>query len=757
MGWKAQVLCKGKYQRGRYQALYMGTGLRTENGWVILSSLLKIAGVALLYVLAGVVTDRYFSSIGIIPTIWPSAGIAMAALLIGGVPYAWSVLLGTIVTDLIGGSSLDVSIGDSLAHVTQGLVGFWLLTANQHLPYPLKSLRDYIRLILLGAVASNAVAAVVSAPFMLSAHTMSAPSMIAYVFHHWEDDIIGVALITPFMLVHWNERFLMPQKINFIKNSLLIVAIFLVGQFVFIGWGSEYFRAMQYGYWLFFFVTWTAICAGARGVTLVLLIITIQAMMGAAQGTGFFAQDIANSGLQNCMAYLMVLSTVGIALATYASEAREREDSLRIASIAFDSQEGILIADAAGNIIKTNHAFRELTGYTQDEIVGKNFSMIRSERHDADFYANMWSEINTTGSWSGEIWNRRKSGDVFPAYLTITAVTNQEGIVTNYVGAFNDITEQKRLSEIIWHQAHFDQLTGLPNRSLLFDRLSEKLSQARRSNRMIALLFIDLDGFKAINDNYGHDAGNVVLKTVAQRFLQSVRAVDTVSRLGGDEFVVVCDDLDDQSGAVQIAEKLIGSLAPVIAIPGGQTCKVGASIGISLYPTHAVEIDSLLSTADSAMYDSKTRGGNSYTFTTTTRDGESAVENWIVFNDSHIIGVSEIDQQHRKLVEIINQLNRAIIHNTGNDEIKELFDGLIEFVVVHFETELRFMQQYDFPYMAPHDSAHNHLICVLVNFSRQIHLGKDLLALQSIKDWLIDHIKNEDKLLGAFLMLKGVT
>ncbi len=723
----------------------------------ILPNPLGVLGVAVLYLLVGIAIYRYFSVIGIDPVVWPSSGIAMAALLLGGIQYGWSVLIGTMATDLLSGITISDALNNSLTHTIQALIGYWLLTGNKSIPYRLVSLRDYLRLVALGAAVSNVIAAIIGSPGMIEHYATMTAATLQRLFHHIEDDITGIALVTPFILAAWHGDWSIQKKSHALTHASIILATFLTGQFVFLGWGATYLGNVQYGYWMFLFVVWIAIYSGTRGVTLVLLVIALQAMLGSAHGVGFFAHDIAKSGLQNCIAYLTVLSVVGIALATYSSEARVREEALRIAAIAFEAQEGISITDADGVILRTNRSFKTITGYTEEELVGRRSNILKSERHDANFYAEMWATIQTRGAWANEIWNRRKSGEVFPAYLTITAVTDKNGNLTNYVGTFTDITEHKRLSEIIFHQANFDQMTGLPNRSLLFDRLSERISQARRTNTLVALLFIDLDGFKAVNDRHGHDAGNVVLKTVAQRFSHAIRETDTIARIGGDEFVVICSAIDAPHDAAPIAEKLIGALVVGIQIPSGQTCRVGASIGISLYPTNAVEIDSLLSSADAAMYDSKMRGKNTYSFSSTSAGEIMMADHWIVFDESHLIGVSAIDQQHRELVRLLNELNTRVLYNPDNSEIKGLFEHLIEYTALHFETECQLMEQHHYPYLAPHDSAHKRLICVLTNFAHQLHLGKELLALQSTKDWLIEHIKNEDKLFGVFLMSKGIT
>ncbi len=443
-----------------------------------------------------------------------------------------------------------------------------------------------------------------------------------------------------------------------------------------------------------------------------------------------------------------------VGLGTDISERKAAEAAFRIAAIAFESQEGMLITDADKVTLRVNKAFTAITGYTAEEIIGQNPRLLRSGRHGPDFYAVMWNSINHTGTWEGEIWNRRKNGEVFPARHTITAVRDKNGIVTSYVGTLIDITQQKRTEEIVWYKANFDQLTGLANRSLFFDRLSKEISRARRSNKHVALLFLDLDGFKAVNDVYGHDAGDNVLKEVSRRWLRCVREVDTVARVGGDEFAIIVGNLDNPCDAIPLAEKLIQELSLNIALPHGKECSIGTSVGISIYPDNGTEMDTLLSLADGAMYESKMRGKNTYTFIDTTTPDGKQYEKWIEFDNTNLIGVAVIDEQHRHFVRMVNHINNAISTRTIDVDIRQLLNDLLKFVRIHFATELNLMVKYKFPDTALHELEHEKMLMHLMDIIRQ---GNELLALQFIKDYLLDHFKHADKYLGDFLNLHGVS
>lgn len=306
-------------------------------------------------------------------------------------------------------------------------------------------------------------------------------------------------------------------------------------------------------------------------------------------------------------------------------------------------------------------------------------------------------------------------------------------------------------------QAMFDALTGLPSRPMFFDHLSKELSAARRNDKSVALLFLDLDGFKLINDEFGHDAGDSVLKTVAKRWLGSVREIDTVARLGGDEFAIIVGNLDGCESIANIAQKLIDVLHADIELPDGRFVHVGTSIGIAIYPDNGTEIDSLLAAADTAMYASKSRGKNTFTRSDQHPDRQGGNGAWVPFNSSHLIGIEEIDQQHRQLVSMVNQINQAIIAKTAQESIERLFKELIAFTIFHFETEHRLMVRYAYPGLAVHDHDHEQLVDEVTRIASELPQGNDLLVLQTIKDWLIGHIQNADKPLGAFLVKRGLS
>ncbi|MGA8146704.1 MAG: EAL domain-containing protein [Gallionellaceae bacterium] len=299
-------------------------------------------------------------------------------------------------------------------------------------------------------------------------------------------------------------------------------------------------------------------------------------------------------------------------------EQRKTDDAMRIAAVTFDTQEAILITDAEAKILRVNQAFQDLTGYNTAEVVGQNPRMLQSGRHDAAFYQAMWSALLNTGKWSGEVWDRRKNGEIYPKLMTITAVYDDNHRVTHYVAVSRDISNRKK-SELEIHQlAFFDSLTDLPNRRLLVDRLQQALAVSARNGRHGALLFLDLDHFKTVNDTQGHAMGDQLLIEVARRLTACVREGDSVARLGGDEFVVVLEDLSSAANeaATQtelVAEKIRSELGQPYLL-NDYECLSTVSVGISLFSGHRESTEDLLMHADVAMYQAKTEGRNAVRF-----------------------------------------------------------------------------------------------------------------------------------------------
>ena len=296
------------------------------------------------------------------------------------------------------------------------------------------------------------------------------------------------------------------------------------------------------------------------------------------------------------------------------TERRKNETAMRLASTVLDaSPGGILVTDAKKRIISVNPAFTRITGYTLDDIRNKNPKILSSGQQDDAFYQKMWLSISENGYWEGELVNRRKDGQLLPEILSISRVLDEKGEVINYVGMFLDISERWEAEARIQHLAHHDYLTGLPNRILFLEHASQAIAMARRYERKMAILFIDLDHFKPINDKYGHSIGDAVLKLVAQRLLNVVRESDTVCRQGGDEFLVLLPEWSAQESLEMLALKLLSEILKPCSVNGYQLT-VSASIGIATYPDNGDSVDAIIQSADTAMYRAKAEIGNHISF-----------------------------------------------------------------------------------------------------------------------------------------------
>ena len=296
----------------------------------------------------------------------------------------------------------------------------------------------------------------------------------------------------------------------------------------------------------------------------------------------------------------------------------EREAALSVAAIAFEIEEGMIVTDQDEVIIRVNRVFTKLTGYSAEEAIGKNLSMLKSDHQDAEFYPRMREILYRDNYWQGEIWNRRKNEEIYPEWLTITAVVGKDGKITNYICAFFDITERKQAEDKIHNLAFYDPLCQLPNRRLLFERLHQAVTTSARNQTCAGLLFIDLDNFKTLNDTRGHDIGDLLLIEVGERLRTCIREIDTLARLGGDEFVVLLEGLseDRTQAAVQargVGEKMLKAINQPYMLKDIEHYS-SASIGISLFANYRQNLDDLLKQADTAMYAAKKSGRNTLRF-----------------------------------------------------------------------------------------------------------------------------------------------
>lgn len=307
-------------------------------------------------------------------------------------------------------------------------------------------------------------------------------------------------------------------------------------------------------------------------------------------------------------AFFVPPSQVAVYVSDVSAQEQARVEQELAASVYRYSSEAMMITDASNCIVAINPAFTRLTGYVASDVLGHKPSVLSSGRHDAQFYQTMWAKLCEDGQWTGEIWNRRSNGEVYAEWLSISLVRGPDGQVHHHVGLFSDITERKQAEQAVWQQANFDAITGLPNRRLYTERLAHELVRSARQQRMLAVLFLDLDHFKAVNDTWGHDAGDRLLLAAAQRMQQVVREMDTVARIGGDEFCLLLPDLGQPRQADRAARALVRVLSTPFDLGPGQLATVSASVGVVCFPQDGLSADDLMTRADVAMYRAKRAG-----------------------------------------------------------------------------------------------------------------------------------------------------
>lgn len=304
-----------------------------------------------------------------------------------------------------------------------------------------------------------------------------------------------------------------------------------------------------------------------------------------------------------------------------------QENKLALASRVIDTiDQAVIVSDSDNHIVSINPAASRITGYSPQEVIGRDPNLLSSGMHGEDYYAAMWQSLNRKGQWEGEIWDRRKDGNVYAKWLTIKVIYDTQGRVYQYVSVFSDITERKKSEELIWKQANFDALTGLPNRHLFYEHLETEIRKAQRGGYQVAVFFIDLDRFKEVNDSLGHAKGDCLLAQAATRIRDFMRETDTIARLGGDEFTVVLADFGSRSNLERIVQGLIDLLAEPYDLDEDDTANVTASIGITLFPDDAGSLDEMLKHSDRAMYVAKSDGRNRFSYFTRSMQDDATMK-----------------------------------------------------------------------------------------------------------------------------------
>lgn len=538
-----------------------------------------------------------------LPPLWLPAGFALAAVLRAGYRIWPGIALGAGLPPLL----LD-SLPVSLAWLAPGaaveaLLAAWLLRRWVRSELPFSHINDIIRAILAAALATLPVALLESGVW----GGLGGPLGWSVVPGYWLGNMAGILLLTPFVLAWTNSAYAAPPG-HGAELALLVVLALLAADWVFGGVPA----AGSLEFVLLVFFIWAALRLEVRGMTALTLCTGLVAVYYTARGHGPLVAPTEWVTQLTLLGFTVIGPVTGLILIAAIHERREALDELQLdAKVIDNTPDGVMITDADLRIRSVNPAFTTTTGYSAAEVLGQTPHLLASGQHDAAFYQAMWRQIVQEGRWQGEIWNRRKNGEIYLEWLNIIAIRDSRGQVQNYAGIFSDIVTQEHVRQRLHSLAYYDALTDLPNRELFHDRLHNALVQARREQRALALLFLDVDRFKPVNDTHGHAVGDGLLRVIADVLRLCVRESDTVARLGGDEFTIILTGMTGATDAEQVAQKIIAAFARPFAVEGREL-SVGVSIGIALFPDDAHDEAMLLRHADAAMYAAKQAGRNNY-------------------------------------------------------------------------------------------------------------------------------------------------
>jgi diguanylate cyclase (GGDEF)-like protein/PAS domain S-box-containing protein len=576
--------------------------------------IIKSIGLVIAYLVAAKI-GLVFGTVSSSATIfWPPGGVALAALLLGGVSYLPAVFLAAVLTTLMADASAIFAIGFTLGSVLKPYIGYELIRRFGDIDISMCRLRDLFVLILFGGLIPSVVSAVLASLGLLGADMVTQDMLPDVMWQWWRADVLGIVFFTPIILVfaRMNSKFFKPRRMR--EMIALWVISFIVGQSVFLGWkpvGIAIDEPLGLT-WLFPLLFWAGMRTGRRNTGLIQLLFMAQILAGAYLQEGYFANDFTRYGMANFWLFAMLLAVAGMALSIQATAQRKASNQNALnAKVAEVSNDGIIIVDADNNIQHVNPAFTRLTGYSPEEVLGRNPRMLASGKQGKVFYADMWKSLLEVGHWEGELWNRRKDGESFLESLAIYTLKDAQGKVVNRIGVFSDITQSRIEQETVAHHAQHDFLTGLPNRLLFRDRFNRQLAVAKRYSRKFAVMYIDLDRFKPVNDTLGHQAGDLLLMAVAERLSSLVREIDTVSRFGGDEFALLVSEVMTRKDVNSLAEKILAALSRPFELEGHKVT-ISGSLGIAIYPDDGIDMETILSNADAAMYKAKRKGANTY-------------------------------------------------------------------------------------------------------------------------------------------------
>ena len=581
------------------------------------NDLARMAGLAIGYAFLARLVLTVSTANGNATIFWIPGGLALAALLVWGWKYWPAVFLGAFAAGIMVNDPPGVSFFLAAGNTLETLLAVWLFHKLLGDKLNLNQPRDFFYLGLV-AIASAVISALIGPFTLVMADYLSWQVAASNMLHWWQADTLGILLGTPLFLIWRKFPHGWFSGKGLVETIALIILTLLIGQVVFLNW-TPISGQMALGYWIFPFVVWGAVRRGQHGASLIVCITAVQALFGASQGKGLFAHDMAETGLQNFWFYMLILTFVGIALAIFVESRTRAKDALKDAETKLKTilntiPDLVWLKDVNGVYLACNPRFESFVGKKEHEIIGMT---------DYDFFdkelADFFRQHDLSAIQKGAIHANEEvitfASDSHQETLetTKTPVYDHSGNLIGVLGIGHDITKRKHALAEIQNYANYDQLTQLPNRRLFHDRLEQEVKRAQREHYLVALLFIDLDRFKEVNDTLGHEVGDQLLIEAAARIKLSVRDYDTVARLGGDEFTVILSELHNISDIGRIAKDIIDKLTEPFIL-NDREIYISASIGIAIYPDDALSVADLIKHADQTMYAAKNDGRSCFRF-----------------------------------------------------------------------------------------------------------------------------------------------
>lgn len=583
----------------------MNERLRTSLRWALI-----IAGVAVLYYgSARALIALAAPPNGAVLAVWIPAGISVAAMIIFGPLTAAGALLGSLVFELSAGTPPLGAVGMATINAISELTVYFLIVrlgSRAKRRFSLETTRDVIRFL-----AAAIVGAIVSATLGDTDYVLAGVLKLADFWPSWLTffgaEVMGIVLITPMLVYAIRDRgFLRPWA----QTAGFLIVLAAISSAAWLWQGpllpdAAQESALILGLLLFLF---SAFRFEPQKMSVAVVGFSVAAIWGSVQSVTVVSSIPPYASLFALQFMTCSVAMIGFLLSAIVTQQNRAHDGLRLAAKVFESSnEGIVITLPDATIVDVNDAFTRLHGLTREEAEGANPRIFKSDRHDPDFYRRMWDSLLETGQWSGEVWDRRADGAIFPKLLSIAAVRDERGKTTHYVGVFSDITEIKEAEDKLMQLATHDPLTGLANRALLDEELVRAIARARRNGTQVAVNFLDLDHFKNVNDTLGHAQGDELLIQVARRLTSIVRESDTVARQGGDEFIILAPDLEDTGYLEGLTNRLLETIREPYRL-GDEEAHISVSLGTAIFPSDGDSVETLVKHADVALYRAKELG-----------------------------------------------------------------------------------------------------------------------------------------------------